>query len=141
MNAEHFDDSISNSQGPSEPNLLREAEKIGLQPIVAYVPQIGADSPEALRKRRKREKAREKRLEAKANGLQQVNIPEVPVELVEAVKQAASEVLSGTAIPSAPSATSTAGPVPVTFSSRSALLITGAAALLGFVAGIVTVTW
>lgn len=78
-----------------EPDIVEEARKIGLQPTVAYVPVITPETPQERQKRQKREHARKKRADALAMGLQQLNIPEVPSELVDEVKAAVAAVLSG----------------------------------------------
>ncbi|WP_421794135.1 hypothetical protein [Hydrocarboniphaga effusa] len=88
--------------GASEPDIVIEARRIGLEPTVAYVPATRPESSEDRRKRLKRENIRQKRADAQARGVQQLNIPEVPLAKVDEVKAAIAAVLAGHRPPMSP---------------------------------------
>lgn len=91
--------------GASEPDIVTEARRIGLEPTVAYVPATRPESSEDRRKRLKRENIRQKRADAQARGVQQLNIPEVPLDKVDEVKAAIAAVLDGRRPPMSPAST------------------------------------
>lgn len=132
---DHDADHGTESPRHTEPDIVTEARRIGLQPTVAYVPRIGNDSPAERQKRKKRERARQRRTEAHARGLQQVNIPDVPAELVDAVKKAVAAVLAGQ--PTAPPAPIPVQPAPVVMrTERRLALVVAVTLILGFAAGV-----
>lgn len=116
-----------------EQNITQEAKRIGLEPILAYALRPSPESPHDRRKRQQRDYAEQKRAKAQAEGRRQLNIPDVPAELVDAVKQAVADVLSDRATSQPPSNSPAA---PTTHPSARFLWLTVTTAwLFGMLAG------
>lgn len=128
-------------QAANDSETLDDAARgIGLRRVSAYVPSNERETTEQVRRREQRERMRRQRADASSQGFRQVNIPKVPVELVERVRAAVDEVLQGKAIApqELPSQCSGATGVP-----RSQVIwLTGTATLAGFVIGMsVALIW
>ncbi|MGQ0699367.1 MAG: hypothetical protein ACT4PZ_14115 [Panacagrimonas sp.] len=124
----------------NDPGALDQAARgIGLRRISAYVPTTERETAEQTRKREHRERMRRQRAEAISQGFRQINIPKVPVELIERVHTAVDEVLQGKARSpqDPPQASPPQPPPPPTGVSRKQVTaLVAVAALLGLSIGL-----
>lgn len=131
--------SAGEPKAANDPGALDEAARgIGLRRISAFVPTNERETAEQARKREQRERMRRQRAEAISQGFRQINIPKVPVELVERVQAAVDEVLQGKARPPQdPPQTSPPQPTPppTGVPRNKVTLIVAVAALLGLSIG------
>lgn len=134
----HEDEAEERTDGSPAANdgqtLDEAARGIGLRRVSAYIPSNERESAEQSRKRSQRERMRRQRAEETAQGFRQVNIPKVPVELVERVQAAANDVIQGKTRP--PVETPKPASSLVSTPGTSSTLVIVGAALLGLAVGL-----
>lgn len=121
----------------NDPETLDEAaRKIGLRRVSAYIPTNERETAEQARKREQRERMRRQRAEANSQGFRQINIPKVPVELVDRVHAAVDEILQGKARPPQTPPQASPPQLPSGVPRNQVAVIVAVAALLGLTIGL-----
>lgn len=121
----------------NDPETLDEAARsIGLRRVSAYIPTNERETAEQARKREQRERMRRQRAEATSQGFRQINIPKVPVELVDRVHAAVDEILQGKPRPSQTLHQASPPQRPSGVPRNQMIVIVAAAAMLGLSIGV-----